>query len=83
MKDRKERKLTLEVIAEQPLANWVWDFHLDNEAFNGLKIISISEGHPIQPSIEADWQKPAVCKNGCHYAPCDHFNCPDWRDPTA
>jgi len=48
------RKLTLEVIAKQPMADWIWKSHADGSEHDGIRIVGISEGHTSQRDAEED-----------------------------
>lgn len=39
------RKLTIEILAERPEADWLWGSHMLRTAHNGVTVVGISEGH--------------------------------------
>lgn len=44
----KSRKITLEVIIDQPEADWIWKQFGNNETVNGMEIIAIHSAHVIE-----------------------------------
>lgn len=54
------RKLTLEVEIDQPMADWIWESHAEGLAHDGVRIVSISEGHA---SHQAD-REQCACADG-------------------
>jgi hypothetical protein len=60
------RKLTIEILAEQPLADWIWESHMQGTSHDGVTIVGISEGHASITAVEADAPTPCRCEEcGC------------------
>ena len=56
------RKLTIEILADQPRANWIWESHSELSFMHGIKVVGISEGHASITAVGADAETLCACE---------------------